>query len=178
VRSFGGCSPGSDRELAREIVQTTLCKAIAGLPSFRGESALATWLCSCCRNEIFAHFRRRGTAREVALDAEALDREVAATAQRDGVGLARELERREESELVHATLDALPPRYGRALEWKYLDGLPVQEIARRLELGPKAAESLLTRARQAFRTAWARLTAAPGTAARETDAGSVSEVMP
>ena len=37
------------------------------------------------------------------------------------------------------------------LQWKYLDGLPVKEIARRLELAPKAAESLLTRARLAFR---------------------------
>jgi len=53
--------------------------------------------------------------------------------------------------LVEATLDALPGRYGDALEWKYVLGLTVQEIAERLGLGAKAAESLLTRARQAFR---------------------------
>jgi DNA-directed RNA polymerase specialized sigma24 family protein len=49
------------------------------------------------------------------------------------------------------TLDALPRRYGDALEWKYVLGLTVEEIAGRLGLGPKAAASLLTRARQAFR---------------------------
>jgi RNA polymerase sigma factor (sigma-70 family) len=58
---------------------------------------------------------------------------------------------------VHAVLDRLPPRYGRALEWKYLEELSVKEIARRLEVGPKAAESLLTRARLAFRDAMASI---------------------
>jgi DNA-directed RNA polymerase specialized sigma24 family protein len=55
--------------------------------------------------------------------------------------------------IVEATLDALPGRYGDALEWKYIDGLSVQEIADRLRVGPKAAESLLTRARESFRDA-------------------------
>jgi DNA-directed RNA polymerase specialized sigma24 family protein len=46
------------------------------------------------------------------------------------------------------------------LEWKYIQGLGVDEIALRLGLGYKAAESLLTRARNAFREAFA--TAAGG----------------
>ena len=54
--------------------------------------------------------------------------------------------------LVQRILDHLPVRYGRALEWKYLDEIPVREIAARLGLSEKAAESLLTRARAAFRT--------------------------
>ena len=55
--------------------------------------------------------------------------------------------------LVQSTLDCLPSRYGDVLEWKYIAGLAVNEIAQRLELGSKAAESLLTRARSAFREA-------------------------
>jgi len=55
--------------------------------------------------------------------------------------------------IVEATLDALPGHYGTALEWKYIDGLSVREIAVRLDLGEKAAESLLTRARESFREA-------------------------
>ena len=55
--------------------------------------------------------------------------------------------------LVQATMDALPERYGDVLEWKYVDGLPVADIAARLDIGAKAAESLLTRARAAFREA-------------------------
>ena len=55
--------------------------------------------------------------------------------------------------IVEATLDSLPGRYGEVLEWKYIDGLSVTEIAARLGVGAKAAESLLTRAREAFRDA-------------------------
>ena len=39
--------------------------------------------------------------------------------------------------------------------------MPVAEIARRLEIGPKAAESLLTRARVAFRGAILDLASGP-----------------
>ena len=69
-------------------------------------------------------------------------------------GPEQSLQRKEATRRIHHTLDQLPARYGRALEWKYIDGLPVKEIARRLELGPKAAESLLTRARVAFKEAF------------------------
>ena len=53
------------------------------------------------------------------------------------------------------TLDYLPDNYGDALEWKYIQELSVQEIAARLKVSPKAAESLLSRAREAFRDAFA-----------------------
>lgn len=59
---------------------------------------------------------------------------------------------------MHVTLDRLPGSYANALEWKYVEGLPVAEIAGRLGLSPKAAESLLTRARTAFREGFVALT--------------------
>lgn len=142
-----------DSELAREIVQATVCKALAKLETWRGEAALATWLCACCNNEIRMHFRRKkGAPQMVELED-------------DGYadGAAPDPERREEARLVHAALDLLPPHYARALEWKYVERLPVQEIAERLRLKIKAAESVLTRARQAFREVYGR----PGAAGRE-----------
>jgi RNA polymerase sigma-70 factor (ECF subfamily) len=68
-----------------------------------------------------------------------------------------QLRRRELARVVQVTLDCLPEPYGDALEWKYIQGWSVDEIAGRLEVGPKAAESLLTRARQAFRDAFAAM---------------------
>ena len=59
--------------------------------------------------------------------------------------------------LIQAALDCLPGHYGDVLEWKYVDGLSVKEIAERLAIGPKAAESYLTRARGAFREAIAAI---------------------
>jgi RNA polymerase sigma-70 factor (ECF subfamily) len=147
-----------DRELAREVVQATMCKAIAGLPTFRGAAGLVTWLCACCQNEIAAHYRRQGRAvREVELD-ETGSAEPALVSAVPGPEQA--LLGKEKARLVHSALDALPPHYSQALEWKYLDHLPVEEIAGRLGVRPKAAESLLTRARRAFRETYQRF--APG----------------
>lgn len=63
----------------------------------------------------------------------------------------------ETAERVHAALDRLPPSYARAVEWRYLEGLEVTEIALRLKLSYKAAESLLSRARKAFRETYESL---------------------
>lgn len=138
------------RDLTREIVQTALAKALAKLDGYRGDASLLTWLCACCHNEIRMHRRHlRSVPAETRLED---DVEPAA-----GVRLPRPDDpeeavlRGERGNLVHVTLDVLPEHYARALEWKYLERLPVAEIARRMETTPKAAESLLTRARNAFR---------------------------
>ncbi len=148
-----------DRELARDVVQSTLCKAIEKLASFRGEAALMTWLCSVCRNEIAGHFRRGKKHRGDVEFQEHEDLFGASMALGNGGfdGPERATLRREVRDQVHDALDALPPHYGKALEWKYIDNVSVKEIAQRLDLGPKAAESLLTRAREAFRNGYAHL---------------------
>ena len=153
-----------DFELTREIVQTTLCKVLPKIETFRGEAALTTWLCSCCRNEIAGHFRKESRRKgEIGFEHEKVTAEVALQVG-TGDGPERGLLRKEKSELVHEALDLLPAHYGKALEWKYLENLTVREIARRLDLGAKAAESLLTRARLAFRDGYSRLLAGVETA--------------
>ena len=70
----------------------------------------------------------------------------------------QDLQRKELGRLVRTVLDQLPRHYDAVLEWKYVAGLSVNEIAQRLSTSTKAAESLLTRARDAFRDAFAELT--------------------
>lgn len=150
----------ADPELTSDIVQETVCKAIAKLATFRGEAALMTWLCACCRNEIAAYFRRvdrTGSEVEMTEDAGVLESPPRPGTVPDGPEQA--FLRKERGELVHVALDALPPHYSKVLEWKYLDRLSVKEIAARLQVGPKAAESLLTRARNSFRDGYGRLAA-------------------
>jgi RNA polymerase sigma-70 factor (ECF subfamily) len=149
-----------DEELAQEMAQGALVKAIDKLDSYRGDAALFTWLCSFCRFEISAHFRKGGRdAEEVELVEEVPEVRAALDALAAGeLGPEDELRRKELVRLVHLALDHLPPKYGRALEWKYLEGLSVIEIAERLGLTPKAAESVLTRARTAFRGGFEALT--------------------
>jgi RNA polymerase sigma-70 factor (ECF subfamily) len=146
-----------ERELTREIVQSALVKAIAKLSSFRGEASLLTWLRACCKREIAAHFRRgKNRPTEVEwTDGQAAEATPLNRTPMDGPEASAL--RKESSSMVHAALDSLPPRYSRVLEMKYLDNLPVKEIADRMNLRPKAAESLLTRARNSFRKSYARL---------------------
>lgn len=154
-----------DRELTREIAQTAMCKALAKLDTYRGDASLLTWLCACCRNEILMHLRSRKAAPVEMELTEGAEPAAGLRAQDPGSPEAAAL-RRETAERVHMTLDVLPGHYARALEWKYVERLPVREIAERLRLGPKAAESLLTRARQAFRDGYEGLRAGYGLAAR------------
>jgi RNA polymerase sigma-70 factor (ECF subfamily) len=154
---------GGDADTARDVVQQTFCNAIERLDGYRGEAALYTWFCQICRNVIADHFRRKGpgSQRVVLLEdqpnARAILESLAAPASDEPETGAWRMQVRR---LVEATLDALPGNYGEVLEWKYLDGESVAEIARRLDLGPKAAESQLQRARAAFRAAIEELSSA------------------
>lgn len=147
---------GANEDATEEIVQRVLIRALAHLESYRGEAALLTWLCTLCRHEIAAWRQREGRLREVSLfdDHPEMRAAVDALAAVDADDPEAALRRRELSGLVQLTLDRLPARYGDALEWRYIQGLSVNEIAERLGLGYKAAESLLTRARVAFRDAF------------------------
>jgi RNA polymerase sigma-70 factor (ECF subfamily) len=154
---------GGEADAAEEVAQAALCKAIHKLATYRGEAMLFTWLCTFCRHEISAHYRRRGRAPEAVPLAED-DPEVRAALSSLGAlleGPEVAVRRKEVGRLVQVVLDHLPSRYGDALEWKYLEGIPVKEIGERLGIGPKAAESLLTRARQAFRDGFTSLIRTP-----------------
>jgi RNA polymerase sigma-70 factor (ECF subfamily) len=140
-----------DADAAEEVVQTTLCRAVRKLSTYRGEAALLTWLTTICRREISTYFEQRKKAPPMLELADDLPELRAAL---ESIRAEESPERREVARLVQVVLDRLPRHYGDALEWKYIDGLTVAEIAERLTLGTKAAESLLTRAREAFRDAF------------------------
>jgi RNA polymerase sigma-70 factor (ECF subfamily) len=150
-----------DREVAHDLVQSTVCRVIEKLDSYRAEAPLFTWLCAVCRNEIAAHFRRIGRRpREVGLDERHTEVD-AASVSAPPAGAEERLGLLERRERVHLALDRVPPAYARAVEWRYLEDVPVTEIARRLGTSYKAAESLLSRARAAFRASYESLSAAP-----------------
>jgi RNA polymerase sigma-70 factor (ECF subfamily) len=127
--------------------------ALGRLHTYRGEAALLTWLCTLCRREIGAWHEREGRMQEVSFldDRPEIRAVLDALAAADADNPEAALRRRELTGIVQQTLDHLPGRYGDVLEWKYIQDLSVSEIAERLGVGYKAAESLLTRARAAFR---------------------------
>ena len=155
---------GRDADAAEDVVQSTLCKAISELGTYRGEAALFTWLCTFCRHEISAYYRRQKRVprtESLVEDSPEVRAALDSLAANLEQGPESHLYRKEIARLVQVTLDSLPASYGDALEWKYIHGMSVEEVATKLKVGLKAAESLLVRAREAFREAFAVVTGSP-----------------
>jgi RNA polymerase sigma-70 factor (ECF subfamily) len=145
-----------DVEAAQEVVQAVLGKAMRKLASFRGEAAMFTWLCQICRREVVDYLRahRRHAARIVLIDDQPHLRDaIEAIEAPEEFDLIKSSSKSELGRLVQAVLDRLPARYADALEWKYVEGLSVEEIAQRLGMGQIAVQSMLARARISFREA-------------------------
>jgi RNA polymerase sigma-70 factor, ECF subfamily len=141
-----------------DMVQNSLIKAIRHLESFRGEAALFTWLCEICRHELASQHRKaaRQPIHESA-DADGLTRDALLELRAPSdYEPPNELELAAHRGAVAKTLNVLPERYARVLEWKYGDGFSVEEIARMLGLTTIAAQSLLARARKEFKEHWPR----------------------
>lgn len=142
-----------DASLAEEVVQRTLCKVVRKMSSYRGEALLFTWLCTICRNELADLQRRRGREASVSVPFEDVP-EIRAALESISVDDGNPERQRAAAELarfVQVTLSHMPLRYASALELKYMRGYSVREIGRHLEVSDKAAESILSRARAAFK---------------------------
>ena len=134
---------GGARHHADEVVQETWLAAVRRLRSFDpARGSFAGWLRAIAANVLRNHFRRERRRGRT----EALAGEPAAAGADE--------ETRHRAEGVALALAALPERYEDVLRAKYLDGLSVADIAAAHGESPKAVESLLTRARQAFREAY------------------------
>jgi len=145
-----------DSNAAAEVVQATLVKAMRNLARFRGEASLFTWVCQICRNEVVDHLRRESRhASNVVLmeDSPEVRAAVEAIAGPELDEPIQQYSQQEVRQLVRVVLDRLPPRYGDVLEMKYVEGRSVDEIGQALGIGVTAAQSLLARARIAFRDA-------------------------
>src|SRR5262245_35183106 len=145
-----------DVEACREVVQATLTKAIRALATYRGDAALFTWVCQICRRQIADHVRanRRYSDRVVLIDDSAELRAALEAIEAPAADEpAQHYSSAETRRLVQSVLDRLPPNYGDVLEWKYVEGRSVEEIGAMLGIGHTAAQSLLARARTAFREA-------------------------
>jgi RNA polymerase sigma-70 factor (ECF subfamily) len=125
------------------------------MADFRGESGLFTWICQICRHEVVDHIRARRRSRHLVLidDQPDLRKAIESIEAPEEYDLVKNHGRAETGRLVRAVLDRLPSAYGDALEWKYIEGQTVEVIGERLGIGTTAAQSLLARARGAFREA-------------------------
>ena len=135
-------------ELVEDLMQEILLAAWQGLPNFRGDASLRSWILGIARHKIDDYYRRRLREADVTEKSEPsieptieplLDRHLDAAAERDR---------------VEQTLSLLPEAYALALIWRYRDEKSVREMAELIGKTEKAMERMLARARENFRKEW------------------------
>ncbi len=149
-----------DPDGTREVVQIALTKAIRKLHTYRGESALFTWLCAITRNEMSDWLAKQGRYRQhivLTEDFPEIQSAVDSFQAPQSDSPEQNYQRAELVRLIQVALDRLPTKYGNVLEWKYIEGYSVSEIAEKLNLGNEATQSLLARAKRAFSDAYGSL---------------------
>lgn len=138
-----------DIHLAEDLVNETM---LALLRSLSNDSAaeiqtLSGWLHTVAIRKVQDHYRAVARVRHlVEVTADQQGNAARANVDPGDAQLARE--RRRE---IRDVVESLPDQFRIALEWKYIEGLSVAVIAKRLGATEKAAESILYRARKAFR---------------------------
>ncbi len=132
------------RVLAEDLAAETFLAAVSACRARRPPELSAAWLVGVARHKLVDHWRRQEREQR---GLQLLHGEQAGPpadpwpAELDAL-LARQV------------LSALGPVHRAALTLRYLDGLPVVEVATHLQRSVAATEALLGRARAAFRKAY------------------------
>ncbi|MCW2546413.1 MAG: putative polymerase sigma factor, sigma-70 family, partial [Mycobacterium sp.] len=136
--------------LAEDLTAETFLAAVDAVRQDRPPPISTGWLIGVARHKLVDHWRR--LARE--------ERSLSAVADDPTLGYAGQAgaddpwDAKLDSLRAHETLESLAPQHRAALTLRYLDDLPVREVAHALERTDHATEALLVRARTAFRRAY------------------------
>ena len=141
-----------DQHAAEDIVSETFLALVRSLKKLDADGGpLYPWLIGVARHKVGDHWRQVGHRRD--------DRLVAGQQQVDPVHWGNPsacLETAETRRQVAEAMAGLSDEERLVLEWKYVDDLPVHDIAQRLGRTEKAVESLLYLARNSFRAVFRR----------------------
>jgi RNA polymerase sigma-70 factor, ECF subfamily len=163
LAAFATRYSGLDNASVEDIVQNTLVKAMRSLSTYRGEASLFTWLTQICIHELMDHSRKIAR-RPTHVSLHEME-EVWHLFGQLRIPAYQEPSAQVDTQLQRAvvlnTLQSLPRRYAEVLEAKYGDGLSVEEIAGLNGTTVTAVQSLLARAREAFKVKWRALIEAP-----------------
>lgn len=130
-----------ERPLAEDLTAETFLAAVDAI-RVKGHTRLDTaWLIGVARHKLVDHWRRE-TRNQLRLRA-------VHTQQREDA-LDDPWEARLDRMLAEQTLDRLAPQHRTVLTLRYVDDLPVPEVARVVGRTVQATEALLVRARRAF----------------------------
>jgi RNA polymerase sigma-70 factor (ECF subfamily) len=134
-----------DADLAEELCQETYLAAIAQRASYDGRSDTGVWLCGIARHKLADHFRRLERADRRRFHLEVREITLASSPSPDPMT---------DRLAIGVALRSLPPLQRAMLTFTVLDGLSVAEAGRLIGKSHPAAQSILFRAREAFRQAY------------------------
>ncbi len=143
-----------DRDAAEDLAQETLIEAWRHQDRVYDWQGYSSWLSAIARNVSLRWIRQRG--REAARISTSIDSATTTSAQIEGLpdeqdDFTVDLERAELADLLDRALAMLPADSRRVLVEKYIDELPIGEIAGRLGLSAGAVAVRLHRGRLALR---------------------------
>jgi RNA polymerase sigma-70 factor (ECF subfamily) len=142
-----------DRDEALDLSQEVFLSVFRTIQSFRGQSALKTWIYRICINQ--ARNRQRWWRRRHKSDQVSLDQHVAAHGDLRQPGEHtspdRAYARKELAEKLWTALDQLPFDQRTVIVLREIDGLSYDDIAFSLGVAVGTVKSRLTRARQTLR---------------------------
>src|SRR5260221_12617757 len=133
-----------DRPTAEDLTSETFVAAVDAMRRTNIVDMTTGWLIVVARRRLVDYWRRQ--ARE--------DRHTTRTGNDDLDHGLDAWESPFDVEVALVALQRLGPHHRAALTLRYLDGLPVAEVARQLDRGLHATEALLQRARRALRCAY------------------------
>jgi len=138
-----------DPNEAEEIFQEVLLSATDSLSVYSGKSSFFTWLCGIANHEI-ADFYRKKKIKTILFSRFPFLETLASEALTPDEKLEKEELRKE----VKKVLAILTEGYGEVLRLKYIEGLTINQIAKKLKTSFKSVESRLSRARASFKKIW------------------------
>lgn len=130
---------------AEEILQDSLLGTLEGLRDFSFRSSLLTFVCAITMHKIIDFYRKKKLKNIVFSKMKDIEPLVSTL-----VGPESALDEELVKQKIKAVFGRLNPTYRLILELKYIQGYTVTEIARKLTISFKSAESQLFRARKAF----------------------------
>jgi len=134
-----------------EVLQDTFLSAFDSLSLYRGDSSVTTWLISIARHEVADYYRKRYVRSAVEKTTPLFENMVSEVLSPEFVYEKKKIEKK-----FFAVYHVLNKQYQDVLSYKYELSMSVREIAEKMNLSFKATESLLFRARGAFREAYER----------------------
>jgi RNA polymerase sigma-70 factor (ECF subfamily) len=134
-------------EEALDTTQEIFLRVWRGLPGFRGEAKLSTWVFQIAWNYLRAHRRKMGRGLQIVTEDVNATQELVAQAADSGPDPERRARATQLLEKVEVALDRLPEHYRVVLWLRDGEDLSYQEIAATLDVPIGTVRSRLARAR-------------------------------